>query len=400
MRTLMLGVSVLGLWLSTTLPASAAWDNVFQPTLFGRCRQRPTTANYTPVIVQSSPVVATPVCSTCNSAPAPVVASASPAAGCGSCSTSYTQRCYYQPVTTYQSQSYYEPVTTYRTSYYYEPVTSYRYSCYYDPCSCSYQQVATPCTSYTLRAQSCPVQSYVQRCAQVPVTAYQKVCYWQPQTTCCTTTEGAPIYAPTSAPVAAPPVMAQPPAVTAAPVPAPVPAQPPQVQTAPSITPAPNPPSISESRTPANGTSQPNNSMYDRYYPRPMPLNTPAAPANPNATTMPPASWQPSNAAPARPVPPPPPVKLDRIVVGPDAHVHGQVVKSDNSPRSNARVLFVDAALGGRQTATTNNWGHFDIDLPAGNWLVYLYGPDDIARYHSRLDVNATQTARLTLVNR
>src|SRR5947209_2698902 len=102
MRPLLLGLSTLGLWLGATLPASAAWDNVFQPTLFGRCR-RPATVSqyYTPTVVQASPV-----CNTCNSPP-PQQA----------CSTSYIQRCYYQPVTSYTTLSYYEPVTMYQTSY-------------------------------------------------------------------------------------------------------------------------------------------------------------------------------------------------------------------------------------------------------------------------------------------
>jgi hypothetical protein len=166
MRPLMVGLCALGLWSAAAEPAAAAWNNVFQPTLFGR--NRTSTSNYyvAPAVVYSSPVAAVPVvaaaipaCNTCNAPPQP------------SCSTSYTQRCYYQPVTTYETKTYYEPVTTYQTSYYYEPVVSYRYSAYYDPCSCGYQQVATPVTSYQLRAQSSPVQSWVQRCAQVPVTA-------------------------------------------------------------------------------------------------------------------------------------------------------------------------------------------------------------------------------------
>jgi hypothetical protein len=395
MKSWIVAMCAVGLWASATLPASAAWDNVFQPTLFGRCRHKQ------PVVANYGVAVATPVCNTCNSPP--------PAQS--ACSTSYTQRCYYQPVTTYSTQTYYEPVTTYRTSYYYEPVCSYRYSCYYDPCTCSYQQVATPVTSYQLRAQSCPVQSYVQRCCQVPVQSYQKVCYWQPQTTCCTTTEGAPIYAP-AAPAAAPATHAMPPAVSAGPVPnppsvsagpipnppavsaGPIPnpqtAAPPSIHAAPSITPAPpTPPSISESRTPGTGTS-----MYDRYYPRPQSLPTQTPPA------MPPASWQPQSTPFAAPAPPPPPVKLERIVVGPDARIEGRVVRNDDSPRSNARVLFVNSALGTRQTAVTNSSGRFDVELPSGSWLVYLYGPDDIARYHSRVDVGVNQPVQVTLVNR
>src|SRR2546423_1115283 len=146
---------------TSVVPAHAAWDNVFQITCFHR---RPkTTASY---------YVAPAACDACQP--------------CQPCTTSYVQRCYYQPVVSYQSRSYYEPVTSFRTSYYYEPVTSYRYSCYYDPCSCSYQQVACPTTSYRLRSQCCPVQSWVQRCAQVPVTSYRAASYWEPVTSCCT----------------------------------------------------------------------------------------------------------------------------------------------------------------------------------------------------------------------
>ena len=386
MKPLMVGVCALGLWAAASLPASAAWDNVFQPTLFGRCRQSTTTtAQYAPVVVRAAPVVAaTPVCNTCNSPPPSTT----------NCNTSYVQRCYYQPVTTYQTQSYYEPVTTYRTSYYYEPVTSYRYSCYYDPCTCSYQQVATPVTSQVLRAQSCPVQSYLQRCCQVPVTVQQKVCYWQPQTTCCTTTEGAPIYAPTSAPGAVA-VPAQPPTVTTTPQMPPAsqaPTMPPSISTTPSMAPtSPMPPSITESTIPGSGTSRPSNAMYERYYPRAQPL-----PQSQQVPTMPGTSFK---TAPT-PLPPPPPVKLERIVVGPDSHIEGQVVRNDSSPRPNTRVLFVNTALGGRQTVTTNTMGRFDVDLTQGSWLVYLYGPDDVARYHSRIDVGASPTGPVTLVNR
>src|SRR5438552_2686780 len=133
MKPLMVGVCALGVWASCVLPAPAAWNNVFQPTLFGRCRHKqPATAHYyaPPVVVQSSPLVAM--------SPVPVVAQ-SPAP-CNNCNTSYTQRCFYQPVTTMETKSYYEPVTTYQTSYYNEPVTSYRYSCYVDPCTGCTQQ--------------------------------------------------------------------------------------------------------------------------------------------------------------------------------------------------------------------------------------------------------------------
>jgi hypothetical protein len=87
-------------------------------------------------------------------------------------------------------------------------------------------------------------------------------------------------------------------------------------------------------------------------------------------------------------------------VIGPDSRIEGQVVRNDSSPRPNSRVVFVNAALGSRQTVTTNTMGRFDVALPPGSWLVYLYGPDDVARYHSRLEVGSTPMAPVTLVNR
>lgn len=356
-------VGALGLWAATVLPVHAAWNNVFQPTLFGRWKKQQTVSAYvTPVVVQSAPVVATPVCNAC--------------APQQQCSTSYTQRCYYQPVTTYQQQTYYEPVTTYQTSYYYEPVTSYRYSCYYDPCTCSYQQVATPTTSYQLRAQSCPVQSWVARCVQVPVTSYQKSCYWQPQTTCCQTTVGALIPVNCAAPVnGAAPVVNQPPTIT--PVP-PVNQQPPVLDS------QKTPPTIDKSYYPPQQQQQ-------QQQQQPM--------------GMPNASWKPSLGLPIFPTTqtptPPAPVKLDRLAFGPDNAVDGQVVRSDNTPRPNAKLVFVSSQHpGARQTVFANSAGRFHVNLASGTWHVYVYGADDTPAYHSSFNVQAQQPTTLTLVNR
>src|ERR1051325_6389160 len=223
MRFLTTSLCVLCAWSATIVPASAGWDNVFQPTVFWR--QRPSTSSYyyvPPVVVQSSPIVAySSPCDPCQQQ---------------KCTTQYIQRSYYQPVTTYENRTVMEQVTSYRTSYYYEPITTVRYSSYYDPCTCSYQQVATPSTSYQLREQKCPVQSWVSRCVQVPVQSYQKVDYLQPQTTCCQTTLGAPIIG-----TSAPPMMPMAPSIT-----------PPTIE---------GPPKISTERTPAKPV------MQDLYYP-------------------------------------------------------------------------------------------------------------------------------------
>jgi len=341
MRRSMIGLLTLGCLAATASPAPAAWNNVFQPTLFHRDRQPAAVSQYyvppTTVVAASSP------CDPCQRTV---------------CSTNYVQRCFYQPVTVYETKTYYEPVTTYKTSYYYEPVTTYRYSCYYDPCTCSYQQVATPCTSYQLRSQCCPVQSWVQRCCQVPVTAYQKCCYWQPQTTCCTTTTGAPI-----------------------PITGTAPPQVNSIQTpAPSITqPSGSPPNIEEKKTPGAGMGK---SMYDRLYP----------PSQPQGPFMPPASLK-------QPAPPPPSVKLEGIVMGPDSRVEGQVVHNDRTPKANAKVMFVGVQGGQRLFTATNAVGRFNVELPAGNWNVYLYGSDDLPVYSTQLSVDGRQQP-FTLVSR
>jgi len=383
MKPLMVGLCALGIWSAVADQAHAAWNNVFQPTLFGR---KSTTSNsvVAPAVVYSSPVIAAaPACSTCNSPPPAPAPSCAP-----SCSTSYTQRCYYQPVTTFETKTFYEPVTTFKTSFYYEPVVSYRLSCYYDPCSCSVQQVATPVTSYALRSQTCPVQSWVQRCAQVPVTSYQKSCFWQPQTTCCQTTVGALIPAGATAPVAAPapstpPVIgaqtmpSAPPNVTATPSPS----NPPNITT----TPSPNaPPSIGEQH---EGDK--------RFYPQ-------SQPQRPN-TGVPTSPWQPSLGAPIFPSTtptPPPPVKLDRIVVGP-AGVEGQVLRSDNTPRPGAQVTFVSGSeLQAQRTVTANSAGRFQAHLTPGAWNVYLQNPDGTTNFSTRIDIAQTPTGSMTLVSR
>ncbi|MCI0380092.1 MAG: carboxypeptidase-like regulatory domain-containing protein [Gemmataceae bacterium] len=364
MKPLMVGVVALGLWASSAPEAAAAWDNCFQPTLFGHFRRNQ--SNYTPpVVVHSSPVFA-------QAAPH-VAMSPDPCNPCPQvqCTTSYVQRCYYQPVTTYQTQTVYEQVTTYRTNYYYEPVTSYRYSCYYDPCTCSYKQVATPVVSQVLRAQSCPVQTWVARCVQVPVQSCQKVCYYQPQTTCCQTTNGAPVW---TLPAGA--------------------AGPPNITTTPG---AGGPPNITTDKSPSAPGGPP---IFDKqyYYPEQKKNEPPTI----TPSTTPNMGWQPSK-APGVPTiaPPTPPVKLDRIVVGPDSTVQGQVVRSDNAPRPGAKIIFVSAQnQAARQDVTANTAGRFHVSLASGSYNVYLHGADGIPFYHSQLNVGQLQTASITLVNR
>jgi hypothetical protein len=249
------------------------------------------------------------------------------------------QRSYYQPVTCYQAYSYCEPVTTYRTSYYYEPVCSYTYSCYVDPCTGCPQQVATPTTSYRLRTQCNAVQSYVQRVGYKPVTTYRQSFYWeQVQAPACPS-------CPPSAPVAAAPAPTGAPPLNLAPEPA-----------------------LGEQRAlPPAGLGE----SRDQYY---MP------PANPSRMrTAPIAS----------------PIKIDRMA-SLNSAVAGQIVTANYTPRAGAKVVFVNASRQDvRQTATADAAGHYEANLPAGEWYVYVD-----QTYHNRIDVKASEPRQITIVSR
>jgi hypothetical protein len=344
-----------------TGPVHAAWDNVFQ-VCCNSCRNRPIlsrffSARYSPTVCCAPP---TACC-------APPTACCAPPTVC---TTQYVQRCYYQPVTSYQSQTYYEPVTTYRTSYYWEPVTSYRYSCYYDPCTCTYRQVACPVTSYRLRSQCSAVTSYLQRTCCVPVTSYRLAYYYEPMTSC---------YSPCTSPC--PPPAA--PAV-AAPV-------------APGVSEhaAPPTPGVNEQRSPPP-PANPADPNYRQYYPS-QPSNPPpvAQPQQPHGGTSRPQAVPQSS--------PPPRVRLDRIVSVPGpAHgsIAGQVVQVNNRPSPGVQLTFVRADQAETQPVTADTAGRFNVLLASGGWHVYLTGADGQAVYHSRIEVNGSESRQLILVNR
>jgi hypothetical protein len=344
-----LGVCALALLAATPSPAEAAWNNVFQVC----CHRRPTTSSY---YVAQYPVAAA---SPCCPQPQPC--------------TSYVQRCFFQPVTTYQTQSYYEPVTTYQTSYFYEPVTSYRVSCYVDPCTGCSRQVTTPVTSYLLRSKCCPVQSWVQRCASVPVTTYQRSCYWEQVNPCCPPASAA------VAPIAVPSVP-PPPAVGGNGVsPSPPPAQTP-------------PPPMVDGQSSGPYTPQNGSPVFDRSF---------QAPAQPMPQGSQRPSWNPSGSGtPSQTVTPP--IKLDRIVVGPgDAMVEGTLIRTDNAPRAGVPVTFISVdRYGVQQSVTTSNLGRFRVALDQGSWYIYLTGEDGRPTYHSQIEITGSRTGQLTLLSR
>jgi hypothetical protein len=345
MRTFRLSLWCSVLMLAGASQAQAAWDNVFQVTCFG-CNKKPVTSQY----------YAPPP------SPCPQPCPQQPA-----CQTHYYVRTYYQPVTTYRTSYYYEPVTTYKTSYYYEPVTSYRYSCYYDPCSCSYQQRAVPTTSYQLKAQTCPVTSYLQRCQVVPETSYKQSYYYEPVTQCCQTTVGQPIY--------------------------------------------PSGGGVMESQPMPSGAGGGVNESRDRLPPSQSNYKSPAPNDGTRFVPQPldNASYRQPILQPPVPVqqtpketPPPPSVRIDRIVkMEETTNVEGQVVLTNLNPQPGARIEFVSSdQLGAKQTVTADDKGQFKVNLASGGWLVYVHDEKGKPVFMEKVEVKENQPQRMILTSR
>jgi hypothetical protein len=307
--------------------ADAAWNNAFQVCCHGS--RNPATAYYAPpVVAYSSPAIS-------YSAPSPC------------CSTSYVQRCYYQPVVSYKTVM--QPVTSYRTSYYYEPVCAYRSSCYYDPCSGQSIQVTQPVTAYRLRSHCNAVTSYVQRC--VPVTSYRPTYYLEAVNNCC---------------------QAPPTPCCGAGAPA-VPAAPGGVIETPGAAGTPNIPRQN------------------------VPMNIEETPGTPN-------SFRPQPASPSfKPAPVPP--GFDRITAAPSnsgALIAGRVVANNYvTPLRGAKLLFVSRqSEASKQAAQADGYGRFNVNLPEGAWNIYVSRPDGKLEYHSSIDVQNAHNRNVMVVSR
>jgi hypothetical protein len=255
---------------------------------------------------------------------------------------SYLQRTYYQPETSYVRECYSVPVQERVKSYYYEPVTSYRYTSYYDPCSGCCQKVAVPTTSYAIREQCNYVTRWMESSRLVPVTSYKAVTKYTPVVTYyypqvdCPSSFKIPL-APPAGRIEAAPAPMNPAAPNALPESEALPKQ-----TLPT--------------TPMNkGTSVP-------------------APSNRGAYTA------------------------SRT----KATLRGEVTANDRTtPRPNTKVIFLNARnMTTREETYTNSFGEFDIQLPEGEWVMYLGKGTGSAEKHSTLTVAAGSTREVRVASR
>lgn len=259
----------------------------------------------------------------------------------------YVQRSYYQPVTEWRRESYRVPVRETVKSYYWEPVKSYSYTSYYDPCSQTCQEIAVPRTSYVMKEQCNSVERMVEKTRLVPVRSYREV------------TETTPVvtyyYPPTRRQsyytVPAPPVGS---------------------------------PRIDEVRPAPNGAGEietipPTNVPMNNAIPRQMP---PSSTSNkPSASKLPPAT---ANTA-SRP-----------------ARLRGEVVEKDQlTPKAGSKLVFVNANdHEDRKYAKANEFGEFDLTLPAGDWYLYVDRGDGNAVRYKKLTIAPNDSREFRLVSR
>ncbi len=261
----------------------------------------------------------------------------------------YVQRSYYQPVTEWKRETYRVPIKETVKSYYWDPVKSYSYTSYYDPCSQSCQEIAVPRTSYVLKEQCNAVERMVEKTRLVPVRSYREV------------TETTPVvtyyYPPTRRQsyytVPAPPVGA--PRID-------------EFRNAPMPPAGGSPETINPTDLPTGGSN----------FPRQMP---PATSNKPSTSKSLPAN---ANTA-SRP-----------------ARLRGEVVEKDQlTPKAGSKLVFVNANNHeDRKYAKANEFGEFDLTLPAGDWYLYVDRGDGNAVRYKKLTIAPNDSREFKLVSR
>ena len=251
---------------------------------------------------------------------------------------SYVQRTYYQPVTEWKAEKYLEPIKVNERSSFYEPVTSYSYSSYYDPCSGQCQRIATPHTEYRLKTQCNTSYKYVERTRMVPIQSYKPVTMMQPVVS---------YY---------------------------------------------YPPRRANGLFGGERLLDPSEVEGLRAAPQTEIERTGGNELipNPRVPAAPPQNM-PNGASRAR-----------TASISKAASVRGEVVERDRiTPRANTKVVFVNGEDNAtRQDAVTNEFGEFSINLPAGEWHLYLGTGTGKAGFHSTLKVADGQSRDVTVASR
>lgn len=250
------------------------------------------------------------------------------------------------PSVSYVQRSYYQPVTTYKQETYYEPVTTYRTSYYWEPVtSYKYTSYYDPCTGCCQKVAT-PQTSYYQRSKCNAVQSYVQRCRMVPVTELRRSYYLEPVVAYSGCCPDAPPAAA-----------------------------------VREGDDPPGRI--PGAALDESAEPK----RIPPTKIDPNSRKVSPA--------------PTSPVRADRIAGRTNTgRLRGQVVRDDRiTPRADATLRFV-GTKDEQVLAKADPAGRFAVDLPPGEWTLYVPGSDGQAAFHSTLMVRKTDDRNVTVVSR
>jgi hypothetical protein len=96
------------------------------------------------------------------------------------------------------------------------------------------------------------------------------------------------------------------------------------------------------------------------------------------------------------------PLRMDRIGSNTQGRLQGTIVADDRiTPRAGTRVVFSNTAKQGAQfSAQSDPSGRFAIDLPAGDWDMYMSDRDGKPVFHSQISVKQNDRRLVTVVSR
>lgn len=250
------------------------------------------------------------------------------------------------PQTSYVQRCYYQSVTTYKTETYYEPVTSYRTSYFWEPVtSYRYTSYYDPCTGCCKKVAT-PQTSYYLRSKCNAVQSYVQRCRMVPVT---------------------------------------------EMRRSYYLEPVVSYSGCCDSDAPAPAVRE--GDAPDRI---------PGAAVDESAEPkrIPPTKIEPGS----RKVTPTPsgPFRADRVAsYSNGGKLRGTVVQDDRiTPKANAMLRFVGTSKDAVHLAKADPTGRFAVDLPAGEWSLYIPTADGKTEFHSTLTVRRTDDRNLTVVSR
>jgi hypothetical protein len=96
------------------------------------------------------------------------------------------------------------------------------------------------------------------------------------------------------------------------------------------------------------------------------------------------------------------PPRMDRIANNGNGRLQGTVVSGDQTtPKGGARIVFASVSNKGKEfSAQADQTGRFAIELPPGEWELYMSGHDGKPAFHSQINVKTNDQRLVTVVSR